>query len=726
MERLPEDTSPQNNASASDGKVEEIVVTTERRTQNLQDVAAVTKAVNGNDLRLRGINRFTDLSNALPQLNIGNREGNVEVFIRGIGDDNNTELSEPRSAMLLDGVYISRPRGLGSMFFDVERVELNIGPQGTLRGRNATGGSVNVISVRPKLGELGGYAQLGYGNFSQREFQGALNVPLGDDAAFRIAGSYLSNDSKISNAGPLDIRESRATEDVAFRASARWEPTSRLTINVTGDFLDSNGTGYGGLDFFPYYQNQFDPATDSRLNVRQDVSDLDDPWQNVTQGSQPNQAQQIWGIRGQIQYDFEDVSIEYLGAFRSVDFVFNRSSADAFFPDFESSRGIDLDARDPDAATVDFLDSFNRVQFDQDFDSIVQELRVSGDHKLGSEQRLNWTAGVFYFRETGFSYFNTTADGGTVFAGVEFAFPDVERESFAFYADTTFDILRWLRVTGGIRYTNESLERSGFGATYLFLFPTNTDASPPDGCCASQRFGTEGFRFAGRNRTQRVEDVDISTGEGRAELFLGGVSRFGNSDDVNDQIDLILRNGQSDREISGVTPNNASRSDTFVNWRARIEADIAPDFLTYFSLSTGTNSGGFNDAVNTPTGIVAPEFGIESALVAEIGSKNKFSIGGYQAIFNVAAFWYDYQDQQFTVLAPAVEGMGSDDQSNSGLVSLRQNVGDSTILGLDFDYVQNLPLFLRLRANVQFLHTEFDAPSGSLVDTRFNFPGGTR
>ena len=721
VERLPEDDSAPNSGLPNRDSVEEIVVTTERRSQNLQDVAAVTKALNGNDLRMQGINRFTDLSNALPQLNIGNREGNVEVFIRGIGDDNNTELSEPRSAILLDGVYISRPRGLGSMFFDVERVELNIGPQGTLRGRNATGGSLNVISTRPKLGVVGGYVQLGAGNFNQREFQGALNVPLGDDFALRFAGSYLANDSKISNAGPLDVSESRATEDVAFRASARWDATSRLSVNVTGDFLDSNGTGYGGLDFFPYFQSQFNDG-DTRLNARQQISDLDDPWQNVTQGSEPRQAQQIWGIRGQIKYDFDDVSIEYLGSFRSVDFFFNRSASDAFYRDFEDDRGIDFGAQSPDMTTADFLNTFSRVQFDQDFDSTVQELRVSGDHKFGSQQRLRWTAGGFFFRETGFSYFNTTADRGFVFAGVEFAFPDVERQSLAFYADTTFDILKWLRVTGGIRFTSESLDRSGFGATYLFLFPTDTDATPPEGCCGQHRFGSEGFQFQGRNRTQRVEDVDITSGAGRAELFRGGVARFGNSDDVDDQIDLILRNDQTDREISGVTPNNASRSDTFVNWRARVEVDIAPDFLTYFSLSTGTNSGGFNDAVNTPSGIIAPEFDIETVLVAELGSKNKFSIGGYQAILNVAAFWYDYQDQQFTVLAPAVQGLGGD--GDGGLVSLRQNVGDSTILGLDFDYTQNLPLYLRLRANVQFLHTEFDSPSGNLVDTRFNFPGG--
>ena len=732
-ERFPEaDGSAEATAPAEPGpsptEVEEIVVTTERRNQSLQDVAAVTKAIDGDDLRLQGINRFTDLSNALPQLNIGNREGNVEIFIRGIGDDNNTELSEPRSATLLDGIYISRPRGLGSFFFDIERVELNVGPQGTLRGRNATGGSLNIISAKPKFGEMGGYVDFGVGNFNQRELQGAINIPLGDELAVRLAGYYLAHDSKIENVGPLsEIRESRETEDIAFRGSIRWQPSDRLSFLVTTDYLDSKGTGYGGLDFFPYYQSQLGDM-DTRLNVTQEVNDLDDPFQAVTQGAQPSQRQEIWGVRGQAVYEFDYLSVEYLGAFRSVDFIFNRTSSDAFFPGYNDFFGVDINSPNPDATTSDFLNTFSRVRFDQDFDSQVHEIRVFAN----DSERFRWTAGAFYFRETGFSFFNTTADRGNVFAGVEFAMPDVKRENFAFYGDATFDILDWLRVTGGIRYTNESLERSGFGATYLFLFPTETDADAPDNfnfsCCANQRFGTEGIQFAGRDRDVFVGDVDISTPEGQIALIQAGIKRYGLNDDFDDQLELLLRDGPNqtgfglaDRTINSITPNDASRRDEFVNWRLRVEADMYADGLIYAGMSTGTNSGGFNDSVQTPGGIIAPEFDRESVLVAEIGTKNKFSIGGYQAIVNVSGFWYSYEDQQFTVLAPAGPASTS---GQSALVSLRQNVGDSRILGLDFDYMQNLPWYLRFRANVQYLNTEFTDPSGALVDTRFNFPNG--
>ncbi|MGF1544099.1 MAG: TonB-dependent receptor [Parvularculaceae bacterium] len=704
----------QDGTNADDGAFgDEIVVTTERREQTLQEVPGVAKAATGEDLRRQGINQFTDLANAFPQLNIGNREGNVEVFIRGIGDDNNTELSEPRSAILLDNVYVSRPRGLGSFFFDLARVEVNIGPQGTLRGRNATGGSLNLVSQAPVLGEFSGYGDIGFGNFNQREFQGAVNVPVSDTLALRFAGYFLENDAKIENVGPLEVEESRATEDVAFRHSLLWQPTDNFKFTLVGDFLDSRGTGFGGLDFFPFFQDQFIEAGNSFEGV-QEIEDLDDPFQTVTQGSQPVQEQQIWGVRGVAQYDFEKFSVEYLGAYRSTDFFFNRSASDAFFPNFEEFFGIDLGSQTLDTATSDFLTTFSRVQFDQDFDSVIQELRVFANE----DQRFRWTVGAFFFRETGESFFNTSADRGFVFAGVEFAFPDFTRENFAFYADGTFDISENFRITGGVRYTNERLARGGFGTTQLFLLPTEGG----DFCCAQHRHGSEGFRFAGRDRELFESDFDLTTGEGRAGLFLSGIAQEGVDDTLIGLINDAIADGSIDaREISGITPNDGSRRDDYIDWRVRLEYDLTPDNLLYASVSTGTNSGGFNDSVETPAGIISPEFDVESVRVVEIGSKNVFAIGGQRAIFNVAGFWYDYQDQQFTVLAPLVAVEGSD---AAALTSLRQNVGDSRILGFDVDYTQTLPANLSFRTNVQFLDTEFTDASQALVDTRFNFPTG--
>src|SRR6185503_10493350 len=126
---------------------------------------------------------------------------------RGVGSDNNTELGDPADALHLDGVYIPRPRGVGSMFFDIARVEVNSGPPGTLRGRNALGGQVNVVSVGPQLGEYGANAEATFGTFAQRRYQGMVNVPLGDKFGVRFAGFSSVHDPHWHNGGPIyDLR----------------------------------------------------------------------------------------------------------------------------------------------------------------------------------------------------------------------------------------------------------------------------------------------------------------------------------------------------------------------------------------------------------------------------------------------------------------------------------------------------------------------------------------
>ena len=128
------------------GNNSEIVVTAERREQTLQSYAGTAAAFTGDQLKKRGIQNISDLNDVLPGLTVANNGVNREVWIRGIGSSNNTELGDPAAATHWDGVYLPRPAGIGSAFFDIERVEVNVGPQGTIRGRIATAGSVNIIT----------------------------------------------------------------------------------------------------------------------------------------------------------------------------------------------------------------------------------------------------------------------------------------------------------------------------------------------------------------------------------------------------------------------------------------------------------------------------------------------------------------------------------------------------------------------------------------------------
>jgi len=197
-----------------------------------------------------GITNAREMASLVPGLQIGVQEGNTEVFIRGIGSDNNTEIGDPAVALHIDGVYIPRPRGVGSMFYDIERVEVNSGPQGTVRGRNAMGGAVNIVSKRPKLEEFGADAEATFGTFSQRRYQGMVNIPIGSMLALRAAAFSEVHDSYFINAGPLyDIPAGENANSYAYRLQLLYQPTQRFSALVGYDYTFEGGTGYLGANF---------------------------------------------------------------------------------------------------------------------------------------------------------------------------------------------------------------------------------------------------------------------------------------------------------------------------------------------------------------------------------------------------------------------------------------------------------------------------------------------
>ncbi|MEO0879676.1 MAG: Plug domain-containing protein, partial [Pseudomonadota bacterium] len=121
--------APVAQAQDDDDVTDEIIITVERREQGLQDLAGTAVAISGDDLKAVGIQNITDLNGRVPGLQIANNQGNIEVFIRGVGSNNNTELGDPAAATHLNGVYVPRPSGFGAAFFYIQSFEVNIGPQ---------------------------------------------------------------------------------------------------------------------------------------------------------------------------------------------------------------------------------------------------------------------------------------------------------------------------------------------------------------------------------------------------------------------------------------------------------------------------------------------------------------------------------------------------------------------------------------------------------------------
>lgn len=222
----------------------EVVVTVDRRAKNLQDYSGVASAFSEKKLEALGITNVRELSTQVPGLKIANQEGSTEIFIRGVGSDNNTELGDPAVALHIDGVYIPRPRGLGTAFFDIERVEVSSGPQGTLRGRNALAGTVNIVTGQPRLGEFAANAEATFGNYSLRRYEGMVNIPVGDAVAFRFAGMSEVHDPFYINGSPLyDIRAPEDADNYGLRGTFKYQPSERFTAILGYDLTAERGTG---------------------------------------------------------------------------------------------------------------------------------------------------------------------------------------------------------------------------------------------------------------------------------------------------------------------------------------------------------------------------------------------------------------------------------------------------------------------------------------------------
>src|SRR5882757_441119 len=159
-------TTADSPDQTNSGSLQEIVVTAERHEQTLQKAALTIQVLSGEALQAAGISNTSDLEKVTTGVEIGVGGANNQIFIRGVGSFAYSPLSTPGVAFNVDGVYVGRPDGIGSNFYDVARVEVLKGPQGTLYGRNANGGSINVITNEPKLGSLSGGLDVTVGNFN--------------------------------------------------------------------------------------------------------------------------------------------------------------------------------------------------------------------------------------------------------------------------------------------------------------------------------------------------------------------------------------------------------------------------------------------------------------------------------------------------------------------------------------------------------------------------------
>ncbi len=232
----------QDAAAEDEGGLSEIVVTAQKREQNIQDVPAAISAFSAQDLALRGVNETSDLMGTLPNLQITSAYGDTQpnFSLRGISVANEFSASTASPVgVYVDEVYQSFRAAHGQQLYDLERVEVLRGPQGTLYGRNTTGGAINFITRRPDLEGTSGYVTLGYANYDTFKAEGALELTLLEDkVGLRAAFTRSKGDGYTFN--PTLNKDFATTDSYAGRLTFRIKPSDTLDITMKGYFAKND------------------------------------------------------------------------------------------------------------------------------------------------------------------------------------------------------------------------------------------------------------------------------------------------------------------------------------------------------------------------------------------------------------------------------------------------------------------------------------------------------
>jgi len=311
---------PEDVATPAEAADEQnVVVTAQLREQRIVDVPIALTALSGEFIEDFGLNDFEEVARFVPGFDVQNQSPNNPGFVmRGVTSDSGEAFNEPRVSVYQDGVSISKSRGSFVELFDLERVEVARGPQSTLYGRGALIGAVNIIQNRADPDAFAARFSAGYGNFDSLDLEGMVNVPLGETAAFRVAGRYRNRDGFIDNL--LGGEDFMSVDTAAIRGSIRVEPSSRVTVDVIANYQEDHpaGTSFKSRSF-----NPTDPVTGAVLGDGDpNTGAALAPGAGFEGGAALGLDREVWGVTGIVRAELSDsFTLTSISAYREFDSV---------------------------------------------------------------------------------------------------------------------------------------------------------------------------------------------------------------------------------------------------------------------------------------------------------------------------------------------------------------------------------------------------------------------
>jgi iron complex outermembrane recepter protein len=414
--------------------LEEIVVTAQRVEENLQRAALAISAVGADQLQRSGVTDVTQLTQLTPSLQVGTMFGPYPaLYMRGVGNFSTNSLSDPAIAFSVDGVYFGRQTASGGVFYDLQRVEVLKGPQGTLYGRNATGGAINVLTNKPVMGEYSGAVSAEVGNYDSIKVNGAINIPIGETMAARIAAQSIQHDGYYS--------DGTGTEDTtSLRAQLAADPTESIHLNFGVDSKQKGVTG----------------ATVVGLNFEDRIG-LTDPRAQALYRSaySPLAGNTLYGLTN----DWYSNN-EFYGVYMQADIQTPLGTLTVL----PAYRRGELDYRNGAA-------SFIVSQTETDEQKSL-EVRLASDN----DRPVRYLAGLYYFDED-ISFLTNYNQGFASF----YLDNQPDTTSYAAFGRVTWAVTDRLRLTGGIRYTKDEKSAALDSINALVICPSAL-VSPPTLC----------------------------------------------------------------------------------------------------------------------------------------------------------------------------------------------------------------------------------------------------
>jgi iron complex outermembrane recepter protein len=412
-------TATSEDASAA--QLQEVVVTAEKRPNNLQQTAISMSVVSGEALEARGVTDLQQLGVVSPDLNVADSTGRQVITLRGISSRDTSEIGDPAVAVSIDGFYIQRPVGLNAALYDLEQVEVLRGPQGTLYGRNATGGAINIITARP-TNELAGSFSLGYGNYNSLQARAMMNVPLDDRVQIRAA-FYSNNHDGYRNNYPAPQRGDD-DDTKSGRLEALFRLTDRLTALITTELTKVDGVGTV-IDGIPLAYD----ADGNIIDKRPHFVDNGSSWGLNTQGYTHTQ---IKSSRWKFDYDLGFATATYLGGFERTQF----------------DHLYDLDGG---LLKTWAFDNHEKA------DTQNHELRLASK----GQGALRWQLGAYYFNEDqriNSHFYDIPGPTITLFT---YDYPDVNAKSYAGFGQVGYKLTDTVEISAGARYSSDRKSRIG-------------------------------------------------------------------------------------------------------------------------------------------------------------------------------------------------------------------------------------------------------------------------